>query len=48
MRQCVVFFLSRRLPQYCSYRVVTMTQVFTRLQLQPEEIRDRRCTERQA
>jgi hypothetical protein len=48
MRQCVVFFLSRRLPQYCAYRVVTMTQVFTRLQLEPQEIRDRRCTERQA
>jgi hypothetical protein len=48
MRQCVVFFLSRRMPQYCAYRAVTMTQVFTRIQLEPEEVRDRRCTERQA
>jgi hypothetical protein len=48
MRQCVVFFRSRRLPQYCVYRVVTMTQVFTRLQLEPVEVHDRRCAERQA
>jgi hypothetical protein len=48
MHQCVVFFLSRRMPQYCAYRAVTMTQVFTRIQLEPQEVRDRRCTERQA
>jgi len=48
MRQCVVFFLSRRLPQYCAYRAVTMTQVYTRLRLEPEEVHDRRCAERQA
>ena len=48
MRQCIVFFLSRRLPQYCAYRIVTMTQVYTKLRLEPQEIRDHRCTERQA
>jgi hypothetical protein len=48
MRRCVVFFRSRRLPQYCAYRVVTMTQVYTRLRLEPQEVRDRRCAERQA
>ena len=48
MRQCVVFFLSRRMPQYCAYRVITMTQVYTRIQLEPDEVRDRRCAERQA
>jgi hypothetical protein len=48
MRQCVVFFLSRRLPQSCAYRVVTMTQVYTKIQLEPDEVRDRRCAERQA
>jgi hypothetical protein len=48
MRQCVVFFRNRRLPQYCAYRVVTMTQVYTRLRLEPQEVHDRRCVERQA
>ena len=48
MRQCVVFFLSRRLPQHCAYRIVTMTQVYTRLQLEPQEVHDRGCAERQA
>ena len=48
MRQCVVFFLSRRLPQYCAYRAVTMTQVYTRLRLEPGEVHDRRCAEREA
>lgn len=47
MRQCLVFFLSRRMPQSCAYRVVTMTQVYTRIQLEPDEMRDRRCAERQ-
>ena len=35
MRQCVVFFRVRRTPLVCAYRVVTMTQVFTRLRLEP-------------
>jgi hypothetical protein len=48
MRQCVVFFRSRRLPQYCAYRVVTMSQVYTRLRLEPQEVHDRRCAERRA
>jgi hypothetical protein len=48
MRQCVVFFLSRRLPQYCAYRIVTMTQVYTDLRLEPVEVHDRHCIERQA
>jgi hypothetical protein len=47
-RQCIVFFRSRRLPQDCAYRVVTMTQVYTRLQLEPQEVRELRCAERQA
>jgi hypothetical protein len=48
LRQCVVFFRSRRLPQDCAYRVVTMTQVYTRLRLEPQEVRELRCAERQA
>jgi hypothetical protein len=48
VRQCVVFFRDRRLPQTCAYRIVTMTQVYTRLRLEPREVHDRRCAERQA
>lgn len=48
VRQCVVFFRSRRLPQFCAYRIVTMSQVYTRLRLEPQEVHDRRCAERQA
>jgi hypothetical protein len=48
MRQCIVFFRVRRIPQLCAYRQVSMTQVFTRIQLEPGGIRDVRCDERQA
>jgi hypothetical protein len=47
-RQCVVFFRSRRLPQSCNYRAVTMTQVYTRIQLEPTEVHELRCAERMA
>ena len=48
MRQCVVFFRVRRTPLHCAYRVVTMTQVFTRLSLEPGGIQDVRCEDRRA
>ena len=48
MRQCIVFFRVRRAPQLCAYRQVSMTQVFTRIRLEPGGIRDVRCDERQA
>jgi hypothetical protein len=47
MRQCIVFFRVRRVPQLCAYRQVSMTQVFTRIRLEPGGIRDERCDERQ-
>lgn len=46
MRQCVVLFRLRLTPMLCAYRAVTMTQVFTRLGLEPGGIRDVRCDER--
>lgn len=46
--QCVVFFRSRRLPQSCIYRAVTMSQVYTRIQLQSTEVHELRCAERMA
>jgi hypothetical protein len=48
MRQCVVLFRMRRQALACVYRAVTMSQVFTRLQLEPGGIRDGRCRDRQA
>ncbi len=48
MRQCVVFFRVRRTPLLCAYRLVTMTQVFTKLRLEPGGIHDIRCDQRQA
>lgn len=48
MRQCVVFFRIRRMPLLCAYRIVTMTQVFTKLHLEPGGIHDVRCDERRA
>ena len=48
MRQCVVFFRVRRTALLCAYRLVTMTQVFTRLRLEPGGIHDIRCDERRA
>ncbi len=46
MRECVIFFRLRRPVLLCAYRVVTMSQVFTKIQLTPGGIRDARCTER--
>jgi hypothetical protein len=48
VRQCVVFFRLRRMTTECAYRVVTMTQVFTRIQLRPGGVQDMRCHDRQA
>ena len=48
VRQCVVFFRARRQPQSCAYRAVTMTQVYTQIQLAPVEVHELRCAERQA
>ena len=48
MGQCVVLFRLRRTPVICAYRVVTMTQVFTKLRLEPGGIHDVRCDERRA
>jgi hypothetical protein len=45
MRQCVVLFRMRRQMLDCVYRAVTMSQVFTRLALEPGAIRDIRCQE---
>jgi hypothetical protein len=47
-RQCVVLFRLRRETLRCAYRLVTMTQVFTRLRLEPGAIRNVRCGDRQA
>ncbi len=48
LRQCAVLFRALRLPQLCAYRIVTMTQVFTKLRLKPGGINNVRCYERQA
>jgi hypothetical protein len=48
MRQCVVLFRILRTPLICAYRLVIMTQVFTKLRLEPGGIRDARCDERRA
>jgi hypothetical protein len=48
MRQCVVLFRVRRTPLSCAFRVVTMSQVFTKLRLEPDRIYDVRCDERRA
>jgi hypothetical protein len=48
MRQCIVLFHLRRPVLVCAFRAVTMTQVFTKIQLAPGGIRDVRCEERQA
>ena len=47
MRQCVVLFRIRR-TLVCAYRIVTMTQVFTKLRLEPGGMRDIRCEQRRA
>jgi hypothetical protein len=48
VRQCVVLFRLRRTPLLCAYRIVTMTQVFTKLGVEPGGIEDVRCGERTA
>jgi hypothetical protein len=48
MRECVVFFRLYRAPQQCAYRIVTMSQVFTRLRVEPGGVHDVRCDERRA
>ena len=48
VRQCVVFFRSRRLPQSCVYRAVTMSQVYTQIQLEPIEVHELHCAVRMA
>ena len=48
LRQCVVFFRMRRQSIACAYRAVTMTQVFTRMRLEPGGVHDTRCADRQA
>lgn len=45
-RECVVLFRVRRSALDCTYRIVTMTQVFTRLGLRPGGIRNQRCGDR--
>lgn len=47
-RQCVVLFRLRRESLRCAYRAVTMTQVFTRLRLEPGGIHNVRCGDREA
>lgn len=47
-RQCLVFFRLRNPVLSCAYRMVTMTQVFTRVRLAPGAVLDRRCGQRQA
>jgi hypothetical protein len=48
MRQCVVLFRLRSRGWECAYRIVTMSQVFTKLQLEPGGMRDMRCGNRRA
>ena len=45
-RECIVHFRVRRPILLCAYRAVSMTQVFTRIRLEPGGIRDVRCHER--
>ncbi len=46
-RQCLVFFRLRRPVLSCAYRIVAMTQVYTRVRLVPGVVVDRRCGQRQ-
>jgi hypothetical protein len=48
MRQCLVFFRIRRTALLCAYRLVSMSQVFTRIRLEPGGVYDVRCDERRA
>ena len=47
VQECVVLFQVHRPMLSCAYRVVRMTQVFTRIRMTPGGIRDIRCHERQ-
>ncbi|MFL5492805.1 MAG: hypothetical protein ACJ8DC_00320 [Gemmatimonadales bacterium] len=47
-RSCTVLFRAHRPALACGYRPVTMTQVFTRLQLEPQVIQDVRCYQRRS
>jgi hypothetical protein len=48
VRRCTVLFRARRSVLACAYRSVTMTQVFTRLRLEPGGIQDVHCNERRS
>ena len=48
VRECVVLFRLRRNTLDCAYRVLTMSQVFTRLRLEPGGIRYQSCGDRRA
>lgn len=48
MRQCLVLFRLRRPVLSCAYRTVSMTQVFTRIRLEPGAVRDLRCGQRRS
>ena len=48
VRKCFVVFRLRRPVLSCALRVITMTQVFTRIQVEPGAIRDIHCGERRA
>ena len=47
VRECIVLFRVRRPILQCAYRAVTMTQVYTRIHVEPGGITDVRCHERQ-
>lgn len=46
MRECLVLFRLRRPVLACAFRAVSMTQVFTRIRLEPGGVRDMRCGQR--
>jgi hypothetical protein len=47
-RKCFILFRLRRPVMTCAFRLITMTQVFTRIQIEPGAIRDIHCGERRA
>lgn len=47
-RECLVFFHLRRPVLSCAYRIVAMTQVFTRVRLAPGAVLDQHCGRREA
>lgn len=48
VRQCLVLFRLQKPLTACVYRAVSMTQVFTRIRLEPGGIRDVRCYQRRS